>query len=196
MDFVTIYYPWQFNAEMGLSGLLRVTEVDTFAMESLEDAFQEDVSLVYLKGLDAGLRGEDLLYVRTIPVGEGAREFAIPVEDQKSPAGDESVAGLTAAEIAHQGTHSYDTYCVYSDGLTDEYTGSVSWTFSDEGVYYDDSGPYEQIAENHFGFDDDEGSFYIAFQENVITMTGGFPEEDEAGNWVWITFSCALTIAD
>ena len=196
VDFVTIYFPWQFNAEMGLSGLLRVTEVDTFAMESLEDAFQEDVSLVYLKGLDVGLRGEELLFIRTIPVGEGAREFSISVEDQDIPSQDEPTVGLTTAEAVHLGTHTYEIYCVYSDELTDEYSESVTWAFSDEGVYYSGNGPYQKIGENRYGFTDDEGDLFISFQESVVTMWGDFLEEDESGNMVQISFTCALTQKD
>ena len=196
MDFVTIYYPWQFNAAMGLSGLLRVTEVDTFAMESLEDAFQEDVSLVYLKGLDAGLRGEDLLFIRTIPVGEGAREFEIPVVQPTAQSDAGAAWALTASEAAHEGAHTYDVYCLYSDGLEDEYGDEKLWEFTDEGLWIDASYLLPKITENFYGVDDDEGGYYVNFHENDVTITGGFLEEDDSGNLAQITFTCVLTPAE
>jgi hypothetical protein len=193
VDFVTIYYPWQFNAEMGLGGLLQVTEVDTFAMESLEDAFQEDVSLVYLKGLDVGLRGEELLFVRTIPVGEGARTFDIPVSQPTSQPAQDDVINLTASEAAHEGTHSYEVYCLYSDGLEDEYSDEKIWEFTDEGLLIDDSYTLPKIRDDFYGFDDEEGGYYVNFQEGGVTITGGFLEEDDSGNMVQIDFTCVLT---
>lgn len=192
-DFVTVYYPWQFNAEMGLSGLLRVTEVDTFAMESLEDAFQEDVSLVYLKGLDAGLRGEDLLFIRTIPVGEGARTFDIPVSQPTSQPAANAPDNLTASEAAHLGTHSYEVYCLYSDGLEDEYSDEKVWEFTAEGLLIDDSYVLPKLGENFYGIDDGEGGYYVNFHENDVTITGGFLEEDASGHIVQIDFTCVLT---
>ena len=196
VDFVTIYYPWQFNAEMGLSGLLRVTEVDTFAMESLEDAFQEDVSLVYLKGLDVGLRGEDLLFVRTIPVGEGARTFDIPVSQPTAKPATDDADNLTASEAVHQGTHSYDVYCLYSDGVEDEYSDEKRWEFTDEGLLIDDSYALPKIRDNFYGIDDDEGGYYVNFHEGDVTITGGLLEEDGSGNMVQIDFTCVLTPAE
>ena len=196
VDFVTIYYPWQFNAAMGLSGLLQVTEVDTFAMETLEDAFQEDVSLVYLKGLDAGLRGEDLLFIRTIPVGEGARTFDISVAQPTSQPGTGATGALTAIEAAHEGSHAYDVYCLYSDGLEDEYGDEKLWEFTDEGLLIDASYLLPKITENFYGVDDDEGGYYVNFHENDVTITGGFLEENDSGNLVQINFTCVLTPAD
>jgi hypothetical protein len=196
VDFVTIYYPWQFNAEMGLGGLLQVAEVDTFAMESLEDAFQEDVSLVYLKGLDAGLRGEDLLFVRTIPVGEGARTFDIPVSQPTSQSAPDDGLNLTASEAAHLGAHSYSVYCLYSDGLDDEYSDDKVWEFTDEGLLVDNSYTLPKISENFYGHDDEEGGYYVNFHEGDVTITGGFLEEDDSGHMVQIDFTCVLTPVD
>jgi hypothetical protein len=196
VDFVTIYYPWQFNAEMGLGGLLQVTEVNTFAMESLEDAFQEDVSLVYLKGLDVGLRGEDLLFVRTIPVGEGARTFDIPVSQPTSEPATDAPGDLTASEAIHQGTHSYEVYCLYSDGLEDEYSDEKMWEFTDEGLLIDDSYTLPKIRDDFYGLDDEEGGYYVNFQAGSVTISGGFLEEDDAGNMVQIDFTCVLTPTD
>lgn len=193
IEFVTIYSPWQFNGGMGLSGLLVITEADSFAIESLKDAFLEDVSLVYLKGLDAGLRGDDLLFVRTIPVGEGARTFDIPVVQSEATSQPDTASEITNMEAMYSGTHTYDYYCKYSDGTVEEESDQVTWTFTDEAVFFDGDGPFSKITENYYGFKDDYGELFIHFKENVVTITGELIEQDDSGNQISVTFACALT---
>ena len=191
--FVSVYYPWQFNGEMGLSELLSVSESESFGVESLEEVFEEDVSLVYLTGLDAGFRGDRLLYVRAVPLGDGARDLAIMVEEVEATESEESSVDLSTAEAVHAGTHSYDMYCLYSDETSEEETDQITWTFTDEGVYFDGDGPYPKVNEDYYGIQDEYSEFFILFKENVVTITGEFLQEDEAGNQSSVTFTCALT---
>ena len=194
--FVSVYYPWQFNGEMGLSELLSVSGSQTFGLESLESVFEEDVSLVYLTGLDAGFRGERLLYIRTIPVGEGAREMPITVQNDAEGSVSGVDTALSPAEAVHAGTHLYALYCVYSDGMVEEGTDQITWSFTNEGVYYGEDGPYPRVNQDYYGLQDSYGELFILFKENVVTITGELPEEDETGNPVVITFTCALTQED
>jgi hypothetical protein len=194
--FISVYYPWQFNGEMGLSELLSVSGSQTFGLESLESVFEEDVSLVYLTGLDAGFRGERLLYIRTIPVGEGAREMPITVQSDAEGSVSGADAALSPAEAVHAGTHLYALYCVYSDGMVEEGTDQITWSFTNEGVYYGEDGPYPRVNQDYYGLQDSYGELFILFKENVVTITGESTEEDETGNPVVITFTCALTQED
>lgn len=185
------YMPWQFNGAMGISELLAISGSDVFALESLESVFEEDVSLITLPGLDAGFRGEKLLYVRTIPMRNAQSTTNVEVQGavDQPPLGD----NLTEAEKFHEGTHTYRTYCIYSDGTTDDYVGPVTWSFMEEGVYFDAEGPYPLIRENFYGFSDGEGKIFIDFKLNVITITGEFFSLNEEGETIMDSFTCALT---
>lgn len=174
------YAPWDFNDSMGLSELLTVSGSESFAVEPLDDIFEDDVSLVYMDGLDAGFRNDKLVFVRAIP---------LKLSDQDLHAGD----GLTPEEAAHQGTHTYQVYCVYSDGLTDEYEDTKTWSFEGDGVNIDDMEFISKIAENHYGFSDEDGEYNIIFEENIVVLTGGFFEEDVEGTIDYITFTCKMT---
>lgn len=194
VDIITIYSPWQFNQAMGLNELLAISEAESFAFESLAEPFQEDLSLLYMKGLVAGLRGEDLLFVRTIPIGDGARILDIPVSQPMAQSQLDAVSNLTPAEQIHAGTHSYRTTCTYSDGTSEDYIEPATWTFAEDGVYYDGEGPFPRRSENLYGLSDPEEEFLIYFKENVITFTGESSFLDEQGEEVFYTFACALTI--
>ncbi len=180
---VTIYSdfsPWEFNGEMGLSELLTVNGSESFVVEPLDDVFKDDISLVYMDGLDAGFRNDKLVFVRVIP---------LKLSDQDLPAGD----GLTPEEAAHQGTHTYQVYCVYSDGLIDEYEDTKTWSFEGDGVDIDGMEFISKIAENHYGFSDEDGEYNIIFEENIVVLTGGFFEENVEGTIDYITFTCKMT---
>jgi hypothetical protein len=187
------YVPWWFNGAMGLSELLVISGSDAFAVESLEEVFMEEVSLVTLPGLDAGFRGEELLFVRALPMG--AAEFQmVMAEDAVEPVEQPGAgSGLTAAELAHEGTHTYNVYCTYSDGLVDEYSDTITWTFTGDAVYYDDIESYPWVDENYYALTDDLGAITIYFKENVITITSEFPEENADGEVVMISGVCAYT---
>jgi hypothetical protein len=193
VDYVTIYSPWQFNQAMGLNELLAISEAEAFAIESLAETFQEDLSLVYMKGFVAGLRGEDLLFVRTVPVGEGARTLDIPVSQLAAPSQVDPAGNLTAAEQAHAGTFTYRIYCLYSDGTSEDVIEPVTWAFLEDGVYWGDDGPFPWIRENSYGLSDSDGELFINFKENVITITGEYSDLNEQGEEVLVTFTCALT---
>jgi len=193
VDFVTIYLPWQFNNAMGLNELLAISEAETFAIESLAETFQEDLSLVYMKGLVAGLRGEDLLFVRTVPVGEGARTLNIPVAQPTAQSPSDAPGSLTAAEQTHSGTHSYQVYCTYSDGTSEELEESVTWSFTDEGVFIDEDGPFPKVNINSYGVSDENGDLFFYFQENAITHTGEILEITEEGDEISISWACVFT---
>jgi hypothetical protein len=193
VDFVTIYSPWQFNEAMGLNELLAISEAESFAIESLAEAFQEDLSLVYMKGLIAGLRGEDLLFVRTVPVGEGARTLDIPVSQPTAQGPSDAPASLTAAEQIHSGAHSYQVYCSYSDGTSEDIEDSFTWSFTDEGVYFDEEGPFPKVNINSYGVSDGDEEFFIYFQENAITLTGETQDINEEGEEMAITWACVFT---
>jgi hypothetical protein len=173
------YAPWEFNGSMGLSELLTVSGSESFAVEPLDEVFEGDASLVYMNGLDAGFRDDKLVFIRAIPLGSS---------DQNLTAED----GLTPAEAAHQGTHTYQVYCVYSDGLTDEYEDTKTWSFEGDGVNIDDMEFISKIAENHYGFSDEDGEYNIIFEENIVVLTGGFFEEDVEGTLDYITFTCKM----
>jgi hypothetical protein len=192
-DIVTIYSPWQFNKAMGLNELLSVSKAETFTIESLAESFEEEITLLYMKGLVAGLRGEDLLFVRTIPIGEGAKILDIPVNQPPAENQFDADSNLTAAELAHVGTHTYRTYCTYSDGKLEDYTEPVTWAFKEDGVYWAGDGPFPWIKENLYGISDSEGKFFIYFQENVITITGEFIRSGAEDEQMLITFACAAT---
>jgi len=198
VDFVSVYYPWQFNGQMGLSELLAVSETESFAVESLEEAFQEDLSLVYLQGLDAGFRGDQILYIRAIPVGAGARDMPVtvevtePAEASEEPEQPVSDSGLTLIEQAHEGTHTYQMTCMYSDGTSDSEADEITWQFSEEGVYFDEYGPFPKIAENYYGLDDESDGFFLMFSMDTIVWSDSFIKADEDGNPITITFSCTL----
>ncbi len=193
VDFVTIFSPWQFNQAMGLNELLAISEAEAFAIELLAETFQEDLTLVYMKGLVAGLRGEDLLFLRTVPVGEGARTLDIPVSQPTAQSQLDAASNLTPAEQAHAGTFTYRIYCLYSDGTSEDAIAPVTWAFLEDGVYWDDDGPFPWIRENSYGLSDSDGELFINFKENVITITGEYPDLSEQGEEVMVTFTCALT---
>jgi hypothetical protein len=175
------YAPWEFNGSMGLSELLAVSGSESFAIEPLDEVFEGDASLVYMDGLDAGFRNDRLVFIRAIPLSLSNQDF--PVED-----------GLTPAEAIHQGPHTYQVYCEYSDGLIDEYSDTKTWSFEEDGVNIDGLEYIPKIAENRYGFDDEDGEYVIIFNEDIVTLTGGFFEEEESGSMVYITFVCVMTL--
>jgi len=197
-DFVSVYYPWQFNGQMGLSELLTVSETESFAVESLEEVFQEDLSLVYLKGLDVGFRGDQILYIRAIPVGAGARDMPVTVEVTETVEATEppeqpvSDSGLTLIEQAYKGTHTYQTTCMYSYGTSESEMEEIDWTFTEEGLYFDGDGPFPRIAENYYGLQDETGGFFFMFSMDTVVLSGSIIEADEEGNDITITYSCTL----
>lgn len=177
------YVPWTFNSEMGLSELIAVSGSDSFGIESLDEVFEDGASLVYMNGLDAGFRNDRLVFIRAIPLRISDQD--LPVED-----------GLTPAEAVHQGTHTYQVYCEYSDGLIDEYSDTKTWSFEEDGVNIDGREFISKIAENYYGFDDEDGEYHITFKESVVTLDGGFFEEDESGSLVHITFICTMRLEE
>jgi hypothetical protein len=183
---ISVYYPWQFNGQMGLSELLAVSQSESFAVESLDEVFQDDVSLVYMKGLDAGFREDQILFVRAIPVGAGA------IDSKEDAEAIESVVGttLTPEEQAHTGTHSYDTSCIYSDGYSENFSEDETWEFTEEGVYSNGEGPFPKISDNYYGIQDEFGDFFIMFSSDTITINGTFIDEDDEGEAETIVFSC------
>jgi len=192
VDFVSVYYPWQFNGQMGLSELLAVSETESFAVESLEETFQEALSLVYLRGLDAGFRGDQILYIRAIPIGGGARYMSVTDEVTEVLDQPASATGLPAIEQAHVGTHAYQMTCTYSDGTSESEADEITWQFSEEGVYFDEYGPFPKIAENYYGLDDESDGFFLMFSMDTIVWSDSFIKADEDGNPITITFSCTL----
>jgi len=186
----SIYYPWQFNAQMGLSELLAVSESESFAIESLDEVFEDDVSLVTMKGMDAGFQEDQILFVRAIPVGAGASEsslFAETLVDDGELTADPS---LTPEEQAHAGTHSYETSCTYSDGYSETFTEEETWEFTEEGVYSNGDGPFPKVSENYYGIQDEFGDFFIMFSGDAVTINGTYFEEDAEGQEEMIIFSC------
>jgi hypothetical protein len=188
------YVPWWFNGEMGLSELLAATGSDTFAIESLDEVFGEAVSLITLPGMDAGFRGEDLLFVRAIPMAAAVSFSATETEPVEPTSEPEANLNLTAAEQAHEGTHTYDVYCTYSDGLIDEYSDTITWTFTEDALFQDDYGPYPWTAENYYSLIDEYGNRSVYFKEDIITITAEFYEADEDGELVLISMVCGLTM--
>ncbi|MCB2213914.1 hypothetical protein KQH50_00825 [bacterium] len=188
------YVPWWFNGAMSLNELLAATGSDTFALESLEEVFGEEVSLITLPGMDAGFRGEELLFVRAIPM-EAAVSFSAAETEPVEPASEpDANLKLTAAEQVHEGTHAYDVYCTYSDGLIDEYSDTITWSFTEDGLYQDDYGPYPWVTENYYSLIDEYGNRSVYFKEDIITITAEFYEADEDGELVLISMVCGLTM--
>jgi hypothetical protein len=186
LTFKSIYFPWLFNGAMGLSELLAVSGSEAFTIESLDEVFGEAVSLVTLAGLDAGFRGGHLLFVRTVPLDGLQTEAAIsdlPAED----------GSLTAAEQRHVGSHTYQVFCSYSDGTTEDGEETIQWSFTRDGLYYDGEGPYPQTGDNFYGLSDETGEIYFYLQDNVITITGEFFESGTEGEKMPVSFVCVLT---
>ena len=187
------YTPWLFSSKMSLSELLAITGSESFAIERLDEVFQEEVSLVTLAGLNAGFRGGKLLFVRAVPMRLSQRTADGEASDGQPsvepPVGDT----LAAPAQIHAGTHTYRTFCTYSDGTTEDYVGPVTWAFMEDGVYFDGEGPFPWVSENFYGVSDTDGEIYIYFQENVITITGESYDLDAQGEEVLVTFACALT---
>ena len=177
----SIYAPWEFTGAMGLSELLTVSGSESFAVETLDEVFEGDASLVYMDGLDAGFRDDRLVFIRALPLRYG--ELSLPVE-----------GGLTPEEASHQGTHTYQVYCEYSDGMTDEYTDTKTWAFEGDGVNIDDTEFVPRIAENYYGFEYDGGEYYFMFAAYGVNLSGGFFEEDEAGLMDYITYFCTMIL--
>ena len=188
------YYPWQFNGQMGLSELLAVSESETFAIESLDGIFQDDASLVYLKGLDAGFQKGQILYIRAIPVGAGASEAANSADAGESEVETTAGTALTAEEQIHLGAHTYQMACTYSDGSSENDIAEATWEFTDEGVYYDGEGPFPKISDNYYGSQDEFGGFFIMFSADTIAVNGSFIMADDEGNPVTTTFNCTLIL--
>ncbi len=188
----SIYYPWQFNGQMGLSELLSVSGSETFAIESLEEVFQEDATLVFLTGMDAGFREDQILFIRTVPIGAGARDLPNTAETAETVIHSDAGIVLTAGEQAHAGTHSYQITCTYSDSPSESGVEEATWEFTEEGVYYDGDGPYPKVSENYYGLQDEFGGFFILFSEEMIAFNGSLITEDEEENAKTTTFSCTL----
>lgn len=188
------YVPWWFNGEMGLSELLAATGSDTFALESLEEVFGEAVSLVTLPGMDAGFRGEELLFVRALPMKAALPSQATDADPVESMAESEAGLNLTAAEQVHEGTHNYDIYCTFSDGMIDEYSDGITWTFTEDALYQDERDPLPWVAENYYSLTDEFGSRSVYFKEDIVTITAEFYEADEDGELVLISMVCGLTM--
>lgn len=203
----SIYYPWQFNQQMGLSELLAISQTETFAYESLEESFGEDLSIVYLKGVDVGFREGRVLYIQTIPLGEGAKENtsdyvveeAPTIEVLPSPTPMEESEGttLTAEELAHQGTHTYHIQCDYSDGVVDDFNDEVTWEFTEEGLYIDGDGPIPpRNIDNFYMISDEDLNLSFIIEADLVREDGSFLSEDDQGNPVEISFTCIYTVAD
>ena len=192
VDFVSVYYPWQFNGQMGLNELLAISEAKSFAVESLEDTFQEDLSLVYLHGLDVGFKGEQILYIRAIPLGSGASNLPVTIEATEAIGQPDSESDLMPIIQTHEGARTYQMTCMYSDGTSESYTDTINWEFSEEGLYFNGDGPFPKIAENYYGLQDETGDYFFMFSMNMVVLSGSFFEADEDGNPVTSTFSCTL----
>lgn len=190
----SIYYPWQFNDQMGLSELLAVSQSESFAVESLDEVFQDDVSLVYMNGMDAGFQEDQILFVRAIPVGAGASDSAVNAETVGSAVETAGETSLTAEEQTHAGTHTYHTTCTYSDGFSENGIMEETWEFTDEGVYYNGEGPFPKVSENYYGIQDEFGDYFIMFFIDTVAMNGTFIMEDEEGNAETTIFSCTLIL--
>jgi hypothetical protein len=203
--FYSVYSPWQFNRAMGLSELLSVTETETFAYESLTETFGEALSIAYLKGLDVGFRGDQVLYIRTIPLGAGAKAgspgfvLAQPTQNVVQPT---TVVGydglnLTPEELIHQGTHTYHLQCSYSDGTIEDLYDQVTWEFKEEGLYMNGDGPFSaRNTDNFYDLIFEDFVMYVTFEETYVRQDGSYYEEDENGNLVQISVICTWTLAD
>lgn len=203
--FFSVYVPWQFNHEMGLRELLAISQSETFAYEPLEESLDAGLSIAYLKGLDIGFRGDQLLYIRTIPLGEGAREgspgFVLeqptPVQPTQQASEESEQWALTPEELAHQGTHTYHIQCNYSDGDSEDLYSDVTWDFTEEGLYIDGDGPFPPRNIDNFYMISDEGinmSFII--EADLVREDGSFLTEDDQGNPVEISFTCVYSPAE
>lgn len=207
-NFFSVYFPWQFNHQMGLSELLVISQTTSFAVESLEKIFEEDLSIVYLKGMDVGFREDRILYIRSIPLGEGAKqgskasnldqpnqqtEEQLPISTSTVDQSETSGLTLTANELANQGEHLYLIDCKYSDGDAENYSDVVSWDFTDEGVFFTGEGPFLKISENFYGYEDEYGGFFIQFLDSGVSVTGSNPYEDSEGGSVTLHYHCLLT---
>jgi len=205
--FYSIYFPWQFIPEMGLPELLSITDSDTFVFEAVEEIFEEDLSIAYLKGLDVGFRGDQVLYIRTIPLGEGAKAGSpafvleqpaqIDVQPTEAPSVETEDLPLTPEELSHKGTHMYHMVCEYSDGSRDDLSYEMTWEFTEEGLYMDGDGPIPaRNIDNFYGFTEEDFILYITFEADLVREDAGFYEEDEKGNLVWISVICTYALAD
>lgn len=65
----TAYRPEDFTAGMSLDALLVISGENGYYREILDNDLIENGSLVFLKGLSAGFRGDSLKYVETLPLG-------------------------------------------------------------------------------------------------------------------------------
>ena len=182
----SVYTPWLFNGAMSLSELLAVSGSEAFTIESLDEIFGEAVSLVTMAGLDAGFRGGKLLFVRTVPLDSLQPEAAMAEPQAEN-------SGLTAAEQRHVGSHTYQVFCSYSDGTTEDGEETIQWSFTGEGLYYDEDGPYPQTGENFYGLSDDTGEIYFYFQDDVVTLTGEFFQSGAEGEKILVSFVCVLS---
>jgi len=203
----SIYAPWQFNREMGLSELLAISQSETFAFESLEESFGEDLSIAYLKGLDVGFREGQVLYIRTIPLGEGAKENTsdyvveqpptIEVLPSPTPMEESEGAALTPEELAHQGTHTYHIQCNYSDGDLEDLYSEVTWEFTEEGLYIDGDGPFPpRNIDNFYMISDEDLTMSFIIEADHVREDGSFLTEDDQGNPVEISFTCVYSLAE
>jgi len=205
--FYSIYAPWQFNQQMGLSELIAISQSETFAYEPFQEVFEEDLSIAYLKGLDVGFRGDQVLYIRTIPLGEGAREGSpgivieqpttIEIIPTATAASSSSSPTLTPEEQAHHGTHNYHIRCNYSDGYSEDFYEERTWEFTDEGLYIDGDGPIPpRNIDNFYGFSDEDLNVIFTIEAESIREDAGFYEEDDDGNPVYIAGTCIYTLSD
>jgi len=205
--FFSVYFPWQFTRDMGLPELLSITDSDSFVFESVEEIFEEDLSIAYLKGLDVGFSGDQVLYIRTIPLGEGAREGSpgfvleqpaqIEVLPTEAPSVETEDLALTPEELSHKGTHMYHIICEYSDGSRDDLSYEMTWEFTEEALYMDGDGPIPaRNIDNFYGFTEEDFILYITFEADLVREDAGFYEENEQGNLVWISVICTYTLAD
>jgi hypothetical protein len=205
--FFSIYNPWEFNSEVGLPELLAITGSETFAYEPLQDAFDEELSIAYLKGLDVGFRGDKVLYIRTIPLGEGAKQGSpgfvleqpttIEILPTATTASSTEGSALTPEELAHQGTHTYHIQCNYSDGYSEDLYGELSWEFTEQGLYMDGDGPFPPgNTDNFYGLSDEGFSSYFTIEADFIVQNGSYYDEDDNGNLVEMSAICILTLAD
>jgi len=205
--FYSIYYPWAFSNGVGLPELLSITVSETFAFETLKEAFDEDLSIAYLKGLDVGFRREQVLYIRTIPIGEGAREdspgfvFDQPPTIEILPTATisptQGSSTLTPEELNHGGKHTYHKQCSFSDGYSEDLYDEMTWDFNEEGLFVDGAGPFppRNIA-NFYSLHDEEFSTDFIIEADFIEEYGVFYEEDDDGNLVKISFTCTYTLAN
>mgnify|MGYP001086064192 CR=1 FL=1 len=205
--FYSIYNPWEFNNEVGLPELLTVTGSETFAYESLKEAFDEDLSIAYLKGLDVGFRGEQVLYIRTIPLGEGAREGSpefvleqsttIEILPTATVSFSPEDSALTPEELNHQGTNNYHIQCSYSDGYSEDLYDEITWEFEEEGLYIDDDGPFPpRNIDNFYSFHDEDFSSDFIIQADFIEENANYYDEDDDGTLVEISVICTYTLAE